>query len=90
MANSIDIHVDTLTGKIITLAMKHSDTIAELKTEIFNNSNWIVPGGIHPDQQRLFYDGRQLEDNLTILDYNIQPEFNIQLRFERGVARQRA
>ncbi|KAL0710744.1 hypothetical protein Bca4012_017722 [Brassica carinata] len=60
------IKVKTLTGKKIEINIEPTDTIEWIKERVEEKE------GIPPVQQRLLYAGKQLADDKTAKDYNIE------------------
>ena len=69
----MQIFVRTLTGKNVAFDCESNDTINTVKAKIQNKES------IPADQQRLIFGGKQLDDESTLEEYDIQKESTLNL-----------
>ena len=71
------IFVKNSTGRTIRLRVQPTDTLSTVKAKI-------------QEQYHLVFDGVQLEDNLTLADYNIQHRSTLDLEEKMQIYRKRS
>lgn len=65
--------IKSLTGKFFDLLVDPNDSIQDVKQKITDRE------GVPPSEQRLIFSRQTLDDDLTLSDYNIQPNSVISL-----------
>ncbi len=81
LRGDMQVFVKTLTGKTITLWVRPSHKIVALKCAI------QVRVGVPPQDQRIIFASKQMENGHTLADYNIQKEstLHLVLRLQGGL-----
>ncbi|XP_052217000.1 polyubiquitin-B-like [Dreissena polymorpha] len=76
LPDRIKIFARTVTGKTISLEVEPTSSIANVKAMIQDKQ------GIPPDQQRLMFNGNELEDNCYLSTYNIQRDSTLHVQLK--------
>ena len=72
-ASAMQIFVETVSGKTLTIEVEPTDSIEAIKGKIQEKT------GIASEYQRLYFAGKMLEEGNTLSDYNIQKETKLRL-----------
>ncbi len=78
---AMQIFVKTMNGKSNAIDIEATDTVATLKSKVADKE------GVPAEQQRLVYNGKQLEDEATLESYEIKEQTTVHLvmRLKGGV-----
>ncbi|AFZ79025.1 ubiquitin family member protein [Theileria equi strain WA] len=81
MRGGMRISIETMTGKSVQIEATENETVLDVKKKLSEKQN------IPLEQQRMIYNGKLLEDNKTLAEYNIKNNAVIQLvlRLRGGV-----
>jgi small subunit ribosomal protein S27Ae/ubiquitin C len=69
----IRVYIRMLNAEIMSISLSRDEGVLHLKYRIYDYS------GIHVDQQRLIYNGKQIEDDRMLSDYHVQHDSTINL-----------
>merc|ERR1711991_693903 len=69
----LQLFVKSINGKTRTVVVNNTDTIRQIKEQIRDKE------GINPDEQRLIYAGKNLDDTKTVADYNLSADATLHL-----------
>ena len=67
------VFVAMLSGRSITIEVDSSDTVANIKAKVQDRE------GVRPEDQRLLFHGKQLEDEYTLQDYQVMNSSTLHL-----------
>ena len=73
LRGGMNLYVKTLSGKSIAIEVEQDETIEDIKNKIKQKE------GISVEQQRIVFGGRQLDNQKSLLDYDINEDATLHL-----------